>query len=132
MNCIQYNNEAVRKRGVTQFGRVLGLGPRCRRFKSCHLDHSKSPLPIGKGLISWKNLFSKSPQKIRLTGINVRRIFLFQKGRKNYAKNKTTKPCIHSYDGILYGLPYDSLHHLRRVYSASYAYILDCPKGNVD
>ena len=29
-------------RGVTQFGRVLGLGPRCRRFKSCHLDHEKS------------------------------------------------------------------------------------------
>lgn len=26
-------------RGVTQFGRVLGLGPRCRRFKSCRLDH---------------------------------------------------------------------------------------------
>ena len=25
-------------RGVAQFGRVLGLGPRCRRFKSCHLD----------------------------------------------------------------------------------------------
>ena len=25
-------------RGVTQFGRVLGLGPRCRRFKSCRLD----------------------------------------------------------------------------------------------
>ena|GEM_PF-4287934 len=25
-------------RGVTQLGRVLGLGPRCRRFKSCHLD----------------------------------------------------------------------------------------------
>ena len=29
----------VSQRGVTQFGRVLGLGPRCRRFKSCHLDH---------------------------------------------------------------------------------------------
>ncbi len=28
-------------RGVTQLGRVLGLGPRCRRFKSCHLDHLK-------------------------------------------------------------------------------------------
>ena len=25
-------------RGVTQFGRVLGLGPRCRRFESCRLD----------------------------------------------------------------------------------------------
>ena len=25
-------------RDVAQFGRVLGLGPRCRRFKSCHLD----------------------------------------------------------------------------------------------
>ena len=28
-------------RGVTQLGRVLGLGPRCRMFKSCHLDHQK-------------------------------------------------------------------------------------------
>ena len=28
-------------RDVTQFGRVLGLGPRCRRFKSCHLDQPK-------------------------------------------------------------------------------------------
>ena len=25
-------------RGVAQFGRVLGLGPRCRRFESCRLD----------------------------------------------------------------------------------------------
>ena len=29
------------QRGVTQFGRVLGLGPRCRRFKSCRLDQRK-------------------------------------------------------------------------------------------
>ena len=28
-------------RGVAQFGRVLGLGPRCRRFESCHLDQIK-------------------------------------------------------------------------------------------
>ncbi len=27
-----------RQRGVAQFGRVLGLGPRCRRFEPCHLD----------------------------------------------------------------------------------------------
>ena len=26
-------------RGVAQFGRALALGARCRRFKSCHLDH---------------------------------------------------------------------------------------------
>lgn len=26
------------RRGVAQFGRVLGLGPRCRRFEPCHLD----------------------------------------------------------------------------------------------
>lgn len=26
---------------VAQFGRVLGLGPRCRRFKSCHLDQKR-------------------------------------------------------------------------------------------
>ena len=25
-------------RGVAQSGRALGLGPRCRRFESCHLD----------------------------------------------------------------------------------------------
>ena len=24
---------------VAQFGRALGLGPRCRRFKSCHPYH---------------------------------------------------------------------------------------------
>ena len=29
-------------------------------------------------------------------------------------------------------LPYDSLYHLRRVYSAFNAYILDYPKRNVD
>ena len=34
---IRYNNGRAR-RGVAQFGRVLGLGPRCRRFKSCRLD----------------------------------------------------------------------------------------------
>lgn len=33
VKCIYNKN-----RGVAQFGRVLGLGPRCRRFKSCHLD----------------------------------------------------------------------------------------------
>ena len=32
-------------RGVTQFGRVLGLGPRCRRFESCHLDFTQKHLP---------------------------------------------------------------------------------------
>lgn len=26
-------------RGVAQFGRARGLGPRCRRFKSCRPDH---------------------------------------------------------------------------------------------
>ena len=38
-----YNIKAVKDsskkvRGVAQFGRVLGLGPRCRRFESCRLD----------------------------------------------------------------------------------------------
>lgn len=37
---IRYNNGRAR-RGVAQFGRVLGLGPRCRRFESCHLDQEK-------------------------------------------------------------------------------------------
>lgn len=30
----------VQKRDVTQFGRVLALGARCRRFESCRLDLS--------------------------------------------------------------------------------------------
>ncbi len=34
----------VQRRGVAQFGRVLGLGPRCRRFESCRLDHKKTNL----------------------------------------------------------------------------------------
>ena len=36
-----YNIICVGNRGVAQFGRVLGLGPRCRRFKSCRLDQKK-------------------------------------------------------------------------------------------
>ena len=36
-------------RGVAQFGRVLGLGPRCRRFKSCHLDQRKRVIHIMDG-----------------------------------------------------------------------------------
>ena len=32
-------------RGVAQFGRVLGLGPRCRRFESCRLDHQQKNPP---------------------------------------------------------------------------------------
>ena len=39
MEWMRYNNKRAR-RGVAQFGRVLGLGPRCRRFKSCRLDQS--------------------------------------------------------------------------------------------
>ena len=40
---VWYNIKAVKDsskivRGVAQFGRVLGLGPRCRRFESCRLD----------------------------------------------------------------------------------------------
>ena len=37
MEWMRYNNKRAR-RGVAQFGRVPGLGPGCRRFKSCHLD----------------------------------------------------------------------------------------------
>ena len=33
---------------VTQFGRVLGLGPRCRRFESCHPDQFIRVWPRGK------------------------------------------------------------------------------------
>ena len=35
----RYNDNKQRHRDVAQFGRVLGLGPRCRRFEPCHLDH---------------------------------------------------------------------------------------------
>lgn len=42
-----YNIKAVRQglaeeliRGVAQFGRVLALGARCRRFESCRLDQT--------------------------------------------------------------------------------------------
>ncbi len=38
---ILYNEKVIR--GVTQFGRVLGLGPRCRRFKSCRPDQRGVP-----------------------------------------------------------------------------------------
>ena len=44
-----YNIKAVRQglaeeliRGVAQFGRVLALGARCRRFESCRLDQTFS------------------------------------------------------------------------------------------
>ena len=43
MEWMRYNNKRAR-RGVAQFGRVLGLGPRCRRFESCHLDHMQNGL----------------------------------------------------------------------------------------
>ena len=42
---MRYNKRALEiktLRGVTQFGRVLGFGPRCRRFNSCHLDHKNT------------------------------------------------------------------------------------------
>lgn len=35
---IGWNENVLTYPDVTQFGRVLGLGPRCRRFKSCHPD----------------------------------------------------------------------------------------------
>ncbi len=47
--CIRFSSEAgfgikdasliPLYRDVAQFGRALGLGPRCRRFESCHPDH---------------------------------------------------------------------------------------------
>ena len=36
-------------RGVAQFGSAFGSGPKGRRFKSCHLDHTKA---LEKGLFS--------------------------------------------------------------------------------
>lgn len=36
----KYKTAAMRKRDVAQLGRVLGLGPRCRRFDSCHPDET--------------------------------------------------------------------------------------------
>ena len=41
-------------RGVTQLGRVLALGARCRRFESCHLDQTK-------GLCKLQSPFSLKP-----------------------------------------------------------------------
>ncbi len=35
-------------RGVAQIGRALGLGPRCRRFKSFHPDHFSLNNSIGR------------------------------------------------------------------------------------
>ena len=40
-------------RGVAQFGRVLGLGPRCRRFKSCRPDQN----PCGRCVASVVRIF---------------------------------------------------------------------------
>ena len=53
MEWMRYNNKRAR-RGVAQFGRVLGLGPRCRRFESCHLDQTK-------GLCKLQSPFSLKP-----------------------------------------------------------------------
>ena len=64
---IRYNNGRAR-RGVAQFGRVLGLGPRCRRFKSCRLDQSKKSVIVvklhGYGLfLCFYNRFGKNAIK---------------------------------------------------------------------
>ena len=40
-----------RIRGVAQPGRVLGLGPRCRRFEPSHPDHKIQPATTVVGLI---------------------------------------------------------------------------------
>ena len=40
-----------KKRGVAQPGRVLGLGPRCRMFESCHPDHLKDGMKISSFFI---------------------------------------------------------------------------------
>ena len=60
-------------RGVTQFGRVLGLGPRCRRFKSCHLDHvAANPCSLPRFVLQiTASLFGLpllSPQSFALRG----------------------------------------------------------------
>lgn len=39
-------------RGVAQFGSAFGSGPKGRRFKSCHLDHSKSGSVLTESLFS--------------------------------------------------------------------------------
>ena len=50
---MEYNNQAVSfkfdiLRGVAQFGRALGSGPRGRVFKSHHSDHKKKPCKQAK------------------------------------------------------------------------------------
>lgn len=42
--CIIIKLSETSNRGVAQFGRVLGLGPRCRRFESCRLDQFQKTL----------------------------------------------------------------------------------------
>ncbi len=64
-----YNIKAVARdyfRGVAQFGRVLGLGPRCRRFESCRLDHAEQMyiLVLSIGMIqNSKKIFLKNFKK---------------------------------------------------------------------
>ena len=36
------------RRGVAQFGRVLALGARCRRFESCRLNHVAADSAVTK------------------------------------------------------------------------------------
>ena len=51
-------------RGVAQFGRVLGLGPRCRRFKSCRLDQRRVAADKSRTIVgAW--LFLLSPAIMR-------------------------------------------------------------------
>ena len=63
--------EELNIRGVTQFGRVLGLGPRCRRFESCRLDH-----------ISFKNLSKNFEKNFKKGLTNEKRCGIINKSVK--------------------------------------------------
>lgn len=44
-----YNTKALR--GVAQFGRALGSGPRGRKFKSSHSDQKSTAIMIRNGIV---------------------------------------------------------------------------------
>ena len=48
-------------RGVAQFGSAFGSGPKGRRFKSCHLDHSKYQLLIQRLVLFFYPMAAQKP-----------------------------------------------------------------------
>ena len=97
---IRYNNGRAR-RGVAQFGRVLGLGPRCRRFKSCRLDQ--------KNLVKLLTMDQKpaiinrlSPQYAGVAQL-VEQLICNQQVGGSSPSTSSTLNCLHSNAKIEYG-----------------------------